>query len=88
MNIKRIDRNPKVKYVGPEEDQIVLYEGKILGFIHRNRKAKITACRDGRWLVGPRWELKTYNGKELRNIPADKLSAVRWLLAATKASMI
>lgn len=72
------------KYVGIETDYCVIYEGKILGFIHLNKKAKIQCTRNGDWFTGPRWELTTRDGKLLDNLPVSKIDAGRWLWEVSK----
>lgn len=69
----------KYKFVGSDDNLIVLVDSKIVGFIYRNKQAEITCRRDGTWLTGPRWEIFTKEGKQLKEQPAVKSDAARWL---------
>lgn len=81
---KRYYQPNDFKYVGIETDYIVLHEGKILGFIHLNPKAKIQCTREGRWFTGPRWEVRTREGSQLEWLPVSRVDAARFLVGSKK----
>lgn len=71
------DKSP-VQFLGDFFNCLVIYEGRILGFI-KLEQTKIMCRKDGHWSIGRRYNAVARNG-ELVAAPANRDAAARFLI--------